>query len=69
MSLLTLNHDGWVLEVNYYVDGDYYPASMDGPEEFPELMWDIERVVEEGHADDYPTSAEIMEAIEQDNDL
>jgi hypothetical protein len=63
MGILTLDHEGWELDIEYWVDGENHPATMVDPEERAELLWAVERVAQAGHPDDYPTSNEIMKAV------
>jgi hypothetical protein len=69
MGILTLEHGGWKLDIEYWVDGENRPATMVDPEERAVLMWAVERVAQAGHPDDYPNSNEIREAVAEASQL
>jgi hypothetical protein len=69
MGILTLEHEGWELDIEYYVDGENHQTTMSDPEERAELLWEVQRVVQAGTPGSYPTNQEITEAVVKDNAL
>jgi hypothetical protein len=56
MGILTLDHKGWLLDIEYWFEKDEVGLRES-------VTWTVERVAQAGHPDDYPTDSEIMKAV------
>ena len=56
MGILTSEHKGWELDIEYWFEKD--EGGQRG-----QVMWTVERVAQAGNPDDYPTDDEIRDAI------
>jgi hypothetical protein len=57
MGILTLDHEGWELDIEYWRVGNNFAH----PKGY--VDWKIDRVAQAGHPNDYPYDYVIREAI------